>query len=267
VGEPSEDDVRSLYGEPPDRFIEARDALAGRLKAEGRPADAAAVKRLKKPTVPAWALNQLAARDPAAIDALLDAGSEIRAAQQAAISAGGRADRLRDAVAARRTAVVRLSNAAAELLRQSGRGAGAHVDDVASALEVAAVDEDAGQRLRSGTFERPPAGATGFGDLTSLKSIPGGGEDAADDAAANEPSRPDIRRLERQRDAARTRGQRAREALSRAAERVASAEEQLQRLRAQLAEAEAAARGTELEERRSHEALRAAGGDVDAGDG
>ena len=266
--EDSKDDVRSLYGETPERFIEARDALAARLKTEGRPDEATAVKRMKKPTVPAWALNQLAARDPAGVDALIDAGSEIRAAQQAALSTGGRADRLRDAVAARRTAVVRLSNAAAEILREAGKGAGAHVDDVASALEIAAVDDDAGRRLRSGTFERPPAGATGFGNVTGLTSLPGGGtggEEAEDDAARRAPSRGEVRRLERERDAAHSRGQRARQALTRAADRVASAEDQLHRLRAELEEAEAAARGAELEERRSLEALRAAGGDVDDG--
>ncbi len=283
MAEPS-DDVRSLYREPPDRFIAARDDLVARLKAENRPDEAASVKRLKKPTVPAWALNQLSSHDAPSVQALLDAGSEIRAAQQAALSTGGRAARLREAVAARRSAVVKLSNVAANILRQADRAAGAHVDDVAAALEVAAVDDEAGERLRTGTFERPPAGATGFGDLVGLRSIPGGGgSDDEDDGTAagtardeprdrqgtprsrspldraeRERSRAEMRRLEHERDATRRRAKRAREALARATERVASAEAELGRARERLADAEATARAAELDERRADEALRSA---------
>src|SRR5437868_2942872 len=48
-----------LYQVPLDEFTAARDALAARLKAAGDAPGAAAIKRLRKPSLPAWAANQI----------------------------------------------------------------------------------------------------------------------------------------------------------------------------------------------------------------
>src|SRR5258705_13065446 len=71
----TEPDVRSLYRGDPEGFVAARDALAKRLRDEGRDADAAEVKKLRRPTVAAWALDRLADDAPDAIRELPDAGA------------------------------------------------------------------------------------------------------------------------------------------------------------------------------------------------
>ncbi|HUR82603.1 MAG TPA: hypothetical protein VM733_17720 [Thermoanaerobaculia bacterium] len=62
-------------------FTAARNALAKRLKNEGRTLDAERVKALAKPSSPAWAVNQLYWRDPKAIERLLTLGERVRKAQ------------------------------------------------------------------------------------------------------------------------------------------------------------------------------------------
>ncbi len=53
-------EVRELYRNAPEGFIAARDSLAKRLREDGRDADADDVKKLRRPTVAAWALDRLA---------------------------------------------------------------------------------------------------------------------------------------------------------------------------------------------------------------
>jgi hypothetical protein len=47
--------VDRLYALPPDQFIASRDAAAAAAKAAGETKLAADIKRLRKPTVSAWA--------------------------------------------------------------------------------------------------------------------------------------------------------------------------------------------------------------------
>ena len=49
-----------LYGLPLDRFVAERGALAKALRADGRRDEASRVAALRKPSVAAWAVNQLA---------------------------------------------------------------------------------------------------------------------------------------------------------------------------------------------------------------
>jgi hypothetical protein len=53
-----------LYALPLEEFTAARNELARSLKAAGDADEAARVKKLKKPPVSAWAVNQLARDDP-----------------------------------------------------------------------------------------------------------------------------------------------------------------------------------------------------------
>src|SRR5207244_10848563 len=69
---------------PHGNFIRPTDDMAQRLKQAGQLDVAALVKQLPKPTVPLWAVNQLARRHRDEVRALLDAGDRLRAAQQAA---------------------------------------------------------------------------------------------------------------------------------------------------------------------------------------
>lgn len=164
-------DVQALFREPPERFIAARDALVRTRRASDDPS-AASIKALRKPTVPAWALDQLTVRDPASVDALIEAGAELRAAQQAAVSSTKHARRLRDATTARRAAVAVLVTEAADALRGAGRSPDPHLEDVSASLEAASVNEEAARLLRTGTFERPMRDVGGFGGVFGLRTVP-----------------------------------------------------------------------------------------------
>jgi hypothetical protein len=173
MAEPLDDpDVLALFREPPERFIAARDALVRARKDAGDPTGAAAIKALRKPTVPAWALDQLADRDPEGVEALLEAGAELRAAQQAALSSTKHAGRLREATTARRAAVAGLLDTTREVFRESGRSPDPHLEDISATLEAASANDEAAARLRSGTFERPMRDASSFGDVFGLHAVP-----------------------------------------------------------------------------------------------
>jgi hypothetical protein len=163
--------VKALFREPPEAFIAARDALARARKNAGDPGAAGAIKKLRKPTVPAWALDQLADREPEGVDALLESGAELRAAQQAALSSTKHAGRLREATTARRAAIARLLGTASDVLRDTDHSPEPHLEDIASSLEAASVNDEAAALLRSGTFERPTRDPGGFGDVFGLHAV------------------------------------------------------------------------------------------------
>jgi len=151
------DEAAEVFRADPDGFVAARNGLAARLAAEGRTDDAAAIKALRKPTVAVWALNQLHDRDAEGVTALLDAGAELRAAQQAALSSSkGGAERLRTATVARRAAVAQLVESASDALTEAGRSADSQVGAIAGALEVASFETEAGRELTAGTMQRLP---------------------------------------------------------------------------------------------------------------
>ena len=99
--------LAELYSAPLDEFVARRTALAKQLKAEGRADEAAEVTATRKPTVPVWAVNQLARRNKPAVEGLLDASEELR-------TAIGKGDRGRFAEAQERQgdALRKLRNAA-----------------------------------------------------------------------------------------------------------------------------------------------------------
>ena len=79
--------IDELYQLPLGEFTAARNALA---KTVGG-ADASRIKRLEKPTVVPWAINQLYWRDRAAWDRVMKSGAALRTAQIAALE-GKKAD-------------------------------------------------------------------------------------------------------------------------------------------------------------------------------
>jgi len=91
-------------------FTGARNALAARLKKGGQVNDANLVKTLAKPSVSAWAVNQLYWKHRAAFDKLLAAGQRLR----------GKVTDVRAALDARREALLRLVDFATSVLRDAG---------------------------------------------------------------------------------------------------------------------------------------------------
>lgn len=114
-----EADIDALYRRPLREFVAARNALARTLRANGERARADRVKALSKPSVSAWAVNQLWWHEPGAFEALLQAVDRIREAQgrQAGPTRRGGADRQR------RTALTGLLHRAETILQEAGHGA------------------------------------------------------------------------------------------------------------------------------------------------
>ena len=147
--------VDDLYGLPLDRFVPERAALTRALRAAGRREEAAAVANLRKPSVAAWAVNQLVRSQPRAIARLFRTGQGLRDAQSKALAGRGGGPRLRAAAERERAAVDELVRAARGLLTSDGHElSAAIVDRVGETLHAAALDDDAHQLVRSGRLER-----------------------------------------------------------------------------------------------------------------
>ena len=110
-----DDEIDLLYAGPLDRFVSERKALAQKLKQAGDGDGAAEVASLRKPTVVAWTVNQLARENRREVDLLLDAGKRIIDAQESSIAKGGRAD-LDAAQASLRRAISGLTAQASAIL-------------------------------------------------------------------------------------------------------------------------------------------------------
>ena len=78
-----DDRIDRLYAGPAEEFIARRDALVKELKAVKDKDGAATVKALRKPTVAAWAVNQLAHNARRDVAKLLDIGDALREAPEA----------------------------------------------------------------------------------------------------------------------------------------------------------------------------------------
>jgi len=111
-------DVDALFALPLSEFIAARNALAARLKKSGKSEEADQVKAMAKPSVSAWAVNQLHWKHRDAFDRLLATGQGFRDAQ--ALQLAGKVGSMREQAEARREALSELLHLADALLRDSG---------------------------------------------------------------------------------------------------------------------------------------------------
>lgn len=145
-----EAELDRLYGLPLDEFTPARNELAARLKKAGQDDASRTVKALKKPSVSVWAANQLARRNGDDVRALIDAGAQLRAAQEAALR-GGSADDVRGATRAERDVLRMLTRYAERILDDAGRPSSQQtLERINSTLRAAAVNPDAAELLRAG---------------------------------------------------------------------------------------------------------------------
>lgn len=259
-------DLAGLYREPPETFIARRDALVRELKEAGDDAAAAAVKKLRRPTVAAWALNRLSADDPERVDELLASGQALSAAQRS-VMGGGSPGELHDATARRRTLVAELTKGAATILRETGRSPDAHLEDLQGMLEAASVEPEAGERLRTGTIEKTVRPSSGFGPglavaeagRTTAETEPDDGPMAgatkAERAAALDAEITDLAATAKEQERAAAKAERAR---AKAAATVDAARERLDAAKAALQEADADASAAQLVLRRTRRALETA---------
>jgi hypothetical protein len=206
--------------------------LASELRAAGQDDDAAAVKKLRKPSVVAWALNAAAREAPDDVSALLEAGEDLRRAQRKALSKAG-TDDLFVATETRKRATRAVADRAVE-----ARGA-THRDRIVSTLEAASLDRELGQRLRDGTLDRDAQPTSGFGAIEGFEVLEGGA------AAEQKPTELAEARRERAREA--KEAERAAIKAERAAEQAAV---RAADLRPKAVAAEAAAREAEADAKR-----------------
>jgi hypothetical protein len=165
-----ENELDRLYGFDPGDFVGERDRLARELREAGRRDEAEQVKALRKPTVSAWTINQLARQERREVDLLLDAGHRLREAQQGVLAGSDRAT-LDDARRTEREALANLRKAASSILAESGRGGETALNRTMQTLQAAAVSAEGRELLARGRFSGDLE-ATGFELLAPLAEKP-----------------------------------------------------------------------------------------------
>ncbi len=145
------------------QFVDARNELAARLRADGDKDGAARVKGLVKPSVSAWVVNQLFWNARGEFDQLIDAGEQLRAVQH---GPNGDAAAIQAAMKQRRVALTELAARARAALEEAGRTASeATLRKVSTTLEALAVHghpmPEPGAGRLSNDLDRPSLEAIG----------------------------------------------------------------------------------------------------------
>jgi hypothetical protein len=163
-----EEATDQLYAVDLDAFVPERTRLARELRDAGDRAGAERVAKLKKPTVAAWALNQLARGQRRDVDLLLDAGHRLRQAQEGVVGGADR-EAFEKAQKTQRDALLRLTQQASQLL---GGASSQALSQISGTLRAAAVSEEGRELLARGRFTTPlePEGFDVFGALPAAPS-------------------------------------------------------------------------------------------------
>jgi hypothetical protein len=114
-----EPDTDELFQVPLAEFVRVRDEIAARRKASGDKEGAAEVRRARKPSVPAWAANQVVWHAPGEWERLLAAAGALRRAHER----GAPPDELRRASRVQREALQACESRAADFLVAGGHAA------------------------------------------------------------------------------------------------------------------------------------------------
>jgi hypothetical protein len=154
--------IDQLYSVPLDEFVERRNELARSLREDANRPASDEVRKLRKPTLPAWTVNQLARREKMRLRGLLTAGERLRKAHEELL-VGGSPEALQQGRDGERRAIAELVGAAELLLKEAGHPASeATLERVRDTLHAAVVDEGIGRRVREGRLEKEEQ-MTGFG--------------------------------------------------------------------------------------------------------
>jgi hypothetical protein len=240
-------DPRDLYHRPLEEFIARRTELARELRSAGDREGAAAVAALRKPSLSAWVINQLAGRPRGIVIELLASASDVLEAQRMSGASAGEV--LRDALARFRAALDEVGREAGAVLEESGHPVSDTVVRRAQTSAQAGAVGDAAMReaLFLGTLDRdvdPPGFAA---------------------AAEEEPDRPAVATAIADRRRVRATEGRSRVSASAARRRAAEVEarraeqEAIEQRREAVRLAEAAVRGRQRADRLAEDAKGAAG--------
>jgi hypothetical protein len=164
---------RALYRERPQDFANARARLTRELRSQGRRDEAAAVSRLRRPSLTAWAVNRLHEQAPDEIAALLDAGRDLRGAMAQALTGGELSPaELRGHNARLSKLVERLTRIAQGVLREAGHAASQEAARrIGATLRAAATDGQGARQLAQGVLAADLE-PTGFGSLETVGVLP-----------------------------------------------------------------------------------------------
>ncbi len=163
--------MAQLYGLPLNDFVPGRDALARELRRAGEKEQAAEVAKLKRPSVAAWAVNQLARRNRKELDLLLDAGHRLRSGQEEALKGGDR-EQFEAARSEHDRAVRELVGTARELLdSERGTASDQMLSSIERTLRYASIDEEQRAALASGRLTEE-VDAPGFGAFAGMALPP-----------------------------------------------------------------------------------------------
>ena len=165
-----ERELERLYTLPPGEFVSARDELARLARKEGQRELAERIKGLRKPTVAAWVVNQLARERELDVQRLLKAGEALTKAQVEAAQ-GESGDDFAEARSEEQRALDRLHDAAREIVEREGLGQGV-LERVTGSLRAGSVSDEGRQLLKRGRLAeelQPP----GFEALAGLAAPSG----------------------------------------------------------------------------------------------
>ncbi|HSS18923.1 MAG TPA: hypothetical protein VLL54_02505 [Pyrinomonadaceae bacterium] len=168
-----DDDLDALFSLPLAEFTAARNVLAKQLKQSGRGNEADFVKSLGKPSVSAWAVNQLFLNERAAFDRLIAAGDRFRLAQT---SRTRNVADMRSSLDARRDELAKLSDLAAEFLRDTGHNPTPDIlHRITTTLEGISASASLDDAPRPGrlTHDVDPPGFESFASLIPSAGITG----------------------------------------------------------------------------------------------
>lgn len=155
-----------LYGSDPEGFTERRSALAAQARAAGDRPAAKEIAGLRKPTRPAWMINQLVRADPGLAGRLVQLGDELRAAAAALDGA-----KIRELSQERRRLVDSLIRQALQHAGEEAPSAALR-EDLTATFGAAVADPQVAQELAAGTLLRPVHRADFSPGLPGLTLVP-----------------------------------------------------------------------------------------------
>jgi hypothetical protein len=238
-----------LFGVDPNEFVALRDRLVRELRAEGDRDAAGEVKSLRRPSIPIWAVNQVARTNPDVIRQLVDVAATTRRVQ-AEVMNGADPSELRAALATLRETTERVVEAADAIIEGSGRSSASYERELADTLNMVASHDELAQPLRDGRLVNAPAAADVGEDVFAGLPEPTG-KQASKKGTATSHAESDARRAADERDL-----DEAKERLSVAKDAHREAEIAADRARRSLESAQRAVEQTERARRDAEGALK-----------
>lgn len=190
--------AEALYAEDPAQFITARTSAVADARRLGHREAARTIGTLRKPNLPAWAINQVVRQSPAVVGELRDLGAQLRHA-----TATMDAPTLTALRGRREEALAAIADQSAQIASTRGhRLSEAALSEVRATAVAALADASAEEVAYSGTLTRTLT-YSGFGEVDLVDAVArtatgvplavlrGSGADGPPQDAEGEPSPPD----------------------------------------------------------------------------